>query len=64
MPELVELGVRGGCDGRVTMAEPDHGDARTEVEVRAAGIVPKLMAAVQAARGGVRASIGSTEVPA
>jgi acetylglutamate kinase len=28
------------------------------------GIVPKLMAAVQAARGGVRASIGSTEVPA
>jgi acetylglutamate kinase len=28
------------------------------------GIVPKLMAAVCAARGGVRASIGSTEVPA
>ena len=28
------------------------------------GIVPKLMAAVQAARGGVRAWIGSTEVPA
>jgi acetylglutamate kinase len=28
------------------------------------GIVPKLMAAVRAARGGVRASIGSTEVPA
>lgn len=27
------------------------------------GIVPKLMAAVQAVRGGVRASIGSTEVP-
>ena len=28
------------------------------------GIVPKLMAAVHAARGGVHASIGSTEVPA
>jgi acetylglutamate kinase len=28
------------------------------------GIVPKLMAAIHAARGGVRASIGSTEVPA
>jgi acetylglutamate kinase len=28
------------------------------------GIVPKLMAAVHAARGGVRASIGSTDVPA
>ena len=28
------------------------------------GIVPKLMAAVHAARGGVRASIGATEVPA
>ena len=27
------------------------------------GIVPKLMAAVHAARGGVRASIGATEVP-
>ena len=28
------------------------------------GIVPKLMAAIRAARGGVRATIGSTEVPA
>lgn len=28
------------------------------------GIVPKLMAAVRAARGGVRATIGTTEVPA
>jgi acetylglutamate kinase len=28
------------------------------------GIVPKLLAAVRAARGGVRASIGATEVPA
>ena len=28
------------------------------------GIVPKLMAAVRAARGGVQASIGATEVPA
>ncbi len=28
------------------------------------GIVPKLMAAIHAARGGVRATIGSTEVPA
>jgi acetylglutamate kinase len=28
------------------------------------GIVPKLMAAIHAARGGVRASIGATEVPA
>jgi hypothetical protein len=26
------------------MAEPDHGDARTEVEVRAAGIVPQAAA--------------------
>jgi acetylglutamate kinase len=28
------------------------------------GIVPKLMAAVRAARGGVQASIGATRVPA
>jgi acetylglutamate kinase len=40
-------------------AEAGLADGRFE-----GGIVPKLMAAVQAARGGVRASIGSTEVPA
>ena len=40
-------------------AEAGLADGRFE-----GGIVPKLMAAVHAARGGVRASIGSTEVPA
>ena len=40
-------------------AEAGVADGRFE-----GGIVPKLMAAVRAARGGVRASIGATEVPA
>ena len=40
-------------------AEAGVNDGRFE-----GGIVPKLMAAVRAARGGVRATIGSTEVPA
>jgi acetylglutamate kinase len=40
-------------------AEAGVADGRFE-----GGIVPKLMAAVHAARGGVRASIGATEVPA
>jgi acetylglutamate kinase len=41
------------------VAEAGVADGRFE-----GGIVPKLMAAVRAARGGVRASIGVTEVPA
>ena len=41
------------------VAEAGVADGRFE-----GGIVPKLMAAVRAARGGVRASIGATEVPA
>ncbi|MCZ7589426.1 MAG: hypothetical protein M5U27_11370 [Gaiella sp.] len=40
-------------------AEAGLADGRFE-----GGIVPKLMAAVRAARGGVKASIGVTEVPA
>lgn len=40
-------------------AEAGVADGRFE-----GGIVPKLMAAVRAARGGVQASIGATEVPA
>jgi acetylglutamate kinase len=40
-------------------AEAGLADGRFE-----GGIVPKLMAAVRAARGGVQASIGATEVPA
>ncbi len=40
-------------------AEAGLADGRFE-----GGIVPKLIAAVSAARGGVRASIGATEVPA
>ena len=40
-------------------AEAGVADGRFE-----GGIVPKLMAAVRAARGGVEASIGATEVPA
>jgi acetylglutamate kinase len=40
-------------------AEAGLADGRFE-----GGIVPKLMAAVRAARGGVSASIGATEVPA
>lgn len=40
-------------------AEAGLADGRFE-----GGIVPKLLAAVRAARGGVKASIGATEVPA
>ena len=43
---------------RAADAEAGLADGRFE-----GGIVPKLMAAVHAARGGVRATIGSTEVP-
>ena len=44
---------------RADDAEAGLADGRFE-----GGIVPKLMAAVRAARGGVKASIGATEVPA
>lgn len=46
---------------RLGADEADHllGDGRFE-----GGIVPKLVAAIEAARGGVRASIGATEVVA
>ena len=44
---------------RADEAEAGLADGRFE-----GGIVPKLMAAVRAARGGVKASIGATEVPA
>ena len=39
VPEPVELRVRGGERRRVAVAEPDDGDARGEVEVRAARVV-------------------------
>lgn len=42
----------------------DEAEAGLAEGVFEGGIVPKLMAAVRAARGGVRASIGATEVPA
>ena len=42
----------------------DDAEAGSVTGVFEGGIVPKLMAAVRAARGGVRASIGATEVPA
>ncbi len=41
----------------------DEAEAGLAEGVFEGGIVPKLMAAVHAARGGVRASIGATEVP-
>jgi len=42
----------------------DQAEAALDAGEFDGGIVPKLVAAVRAARGGVRASIGSTEVPA
>ena len=50
--------------GRVASVLPaDEAEAGLESGRFEGGIVPKLMAAVQAARGGVRATIGTTEVP-
>lgn len=52
-------------DGEVATVLPaDEAEAGLESGRFEGGIVPKLMAAVSAARGGVRASIGATEVPA
>jgi acetylglutamate kinase len=52
-------------DGEVAPVLPaDEAEAGLAEGVFEGGIVPKLMAAVHAARSGVRASIGSTEVPA
>jgi acetylglutamate kinase len=52
-------------DGAVaTILSADEAEAGVADGVFEGGIVPKLMAAVHAARGGVRASIGATEVPA
>jgi acetylglutamate kinase len=51
-------------DGEVAAVLPaDEAEAGLAEGRFEGGIVPKLMAAVRAARGGVRASIGSTEVP-
>jgi acetylglutamate kinase len=52
----------GGAVASVLSA--DEAEAGLAEGVFEGGIVPKLMAAVRAARGGVRASIGATEVPA
>ena len=52
-------------DGEVaSVLRADDAEAGLAEGVFEGGIVPKLMAAVHAARGGVRASIGATEVPA
>ena len=52
-------------DGAVAAVLPaDEAEAGLESGRFEGGIVPKLMAAVSAARGGVRATIGTTEVPA
>ena len=52
-------------DGEVATVLPaDEAEAGLESGRFEGGIVPKLMAAVSAARGGVRATIGATEVPA
>ena len=52
-------------DGAVAaVLSADDAEAGVGQGVFEGGIVPKLMAAAQAARGGVRASIGATEVPA
>lgn len=52
-------------DGAVASVLPaDEAEAGLEAGRFEGGIVPKLMAAVLAARGGVNASIGATEVPA
>jgi acetylglutamate kinase len=52
-------------DGTVaSVLTADEAEAGIDAGRFEGGIVPKLMAAVRAARGGVQASIGSTEVPA
>jgi len=52
-------------DGEVaSVLRADDAEAGLADGVFEGGIVPKLMAAVHAARGGVRATIGATEVPA
>ena len=52
-------------DGAVaSVISADEAEAGLSDGLFEGGIVPKLMAAVHAARGGVRASIGATEVPA
>ena len=52
-------------DGELATALPaDEAEAGVADGRFEGGIVPKLLAAVRAARGGVRASIGATEVPA
>ena len=52
-------------DGEVaSVLRADEAEAGLAEGLFEGGIVPKLMAAVHAARGGVRASIGATEVPA
>jgi acetylglutamate kinase len=52
-------------DGAVaSVLTADEAEAGIDAGRFEGGIVPKLMAAVRAARGGVQASIGSTEVPA
>jgi hypothetical protein len=39
VPEPVELRVRGGGRGGVSVAERDDGDAREEIEVAVPGVV-------------------------
>jgi len=52
-------------DGAVASVLPaDDAEAGLAAGRFEGGIVPKLMAAVRAARGGVRATIGTTEMPA
>ena len=52
-------------DGELTAVLPaDEAEAGVADGRFEGGIVPKLLAAARAARGGVRASIGATEVPA
>ena len=52
-------------EGEVARILPaDEAEAALDAGAFEGGIVPKLVAAVRAARGGVRASIGATEVPA
>ena len=52
--------------GRVPVVSPlaDEAEAALDAGAFEGGIVPKLVAAVRAARGGVQATIGATEVPA
>lgn len=52
-------------EGAVARVLPaDEAEAALDAGEFEGGIVPKLVAAVRAARGGVHASIGATEVPA